>query len=77
MSSSSKFDSPIDSKGKGITIIRKAWNKIHNDTTSYPRRLPLEHFQVLNYLFSWNSSSFCDKVLHTEYVSENIVKVSP
>jgi hypothetical protein len=44
MGSSSKFDSPIDPKGKAITMFRKEWNKINNDTTSYPTGLLLQHF---------------------------------
>ena len=32
--SSSKLDSPIATKGKSITMFRKDWNKLNNDTTS-------------------------------------------
>lgn len=64
--SSSKFDSPVDPKGKGNKMFRKEWNKINNDTTSYTGGLLLQHFEVLNYQFIWNSSSFCNKFLHTE-----------
>jgi len=42
--SSSKLDISIDPKGKGITMFRKDWNKLSNDTTSYPRGLLLQLF---------------------------------
>jgi hypothetical protein len=42
--SSSKLDSPIDPKAKGITTFRKDRNKLKNDMTSYTRGLLLQHF---------------------------------